>query len=290
MPAFVIHAFGQPPRKVVIDSSPIRVGRDPTADIVINEPAVSRDHAMFLADENGKWLVSCVSDTNPILVDGAIITAGTLVREGSEVLVGTSHMIIFSENAFTANQYVEGKRHFEQGACEKCKWSGLVSSLSKDPKCPRCAAALKTAVSYGSDARRSNEPMDVAERRAAAVGTAQMPLDQAQGMWAKIKAAKLSRLERVDGRDPDKAAAPLGDGKVVELSRRPGADLRLAGFVFGRVEIAWAASGYVAKSALSLASMKVNGKKVESAPLANGDVIEVGSNRFRFVTGKGAGA
>jgi hypothetical protein len=180
MPAFVIHALGAPPRKVVIDSSPIRIGRDTTADIIIQEPSVSRDHAMFLSDEQGRWHVSCVSDTNPIVVDGAVITSGTVAHEGTEVVIGASHMIIFSENAFTANQYIEAKRHFEQGLCEACKWSGMVSSLSKDPRCPRCAASLKAAASGGPDSLHSSQPMDVAQRRKFQVGTEAMPLDQAK--------------------------------------------------------------------------------------------------------------
>ncbi len=287
MPAFVIHALGAPPRKVVIDSSPIRIGRDTTADIIIQEPSVSRDHAMFLSDEQGRWHVSCVSDTNPIVVDGAVITSGTVAHEGTEVVIGASHMIIFSENAFTANQYIEAKRHFEQGLCEACKWSGMVSSLNKDPRCPRCAASLKAAASGGPDSLHSSQPMDVAQRRKFQVGTEAMPLDQAKDMWAKIKAAKTSHLERVDGRDADKPRVKLGEDGSVEVSRAPGAAFRLAGFAFGRVTIKWNGSRYVATSELSMASMKVNGKKSKSAELASGDVIEVGANRFRFVTGAG---
>ena len=79
----------------------------------------------------------------------------------------------------------------------------------------------------------------------------------------------------------------LAENASFVLGKDPGAALRLAGFVFGRVVVAWDGSRYVATSALSLASMKVNGKKAKVVKLAGGDVLEVGSNRFRFVTGKG---
>ena len=83
MPIFIIHALGQPPQKVRVDTPPVRVGREAGNDIVVHDKTVSRDHAMFLVDSAGRWVVSCVSDTNGVVVDGklkAIVSIGDIVK------------------------------------------------------------------------------------------------------------------------------------------------------------------------------------------------------------------
>ena len=39
----------------------------------------------------------------------------------------------------------------------------------------------------------------------------------------------------------------------------------------------------MALASLTMPRLKVNGVKTDRAPLNNGDVLEIGSNRFRFV-------
>src|SRR5437660_1643614 len=101
MPAFVIFALGQPPRRAMLEMSTIRVGRDPANEITLQGDTVSREHAAFVQGRDSRWSVRCTSQKNAIVVDGAIVTSQAGVVEGTEVLVGSDHLIIFSDNEIT---------------------------------------------------------------------------------------------------------------------------------------------------------------------------------------------
>ncbi|MBM4357056.1 MAG: FHA domain-containing protein [Deltaproteobacteria bacterium] len=310
MPAFVICTLSEPPRKVVVDGPPVRVGRDASNEIILTGRSVSREHAMFLTDGNGRWLVSCVSDTNPIVVNGALVTAGAPVGEGSEILVGTDALIVVSENAFTANAYMGAKRAFEKTSCPNCNWSGLVSSTRRISMCPRCARPIDAATRHlpdnekaqpalggpapgllGSTApglRSTGPGLGTTGPRAEEEQDATHMIDPAamMGMMNRMRVAQRSRLERIDGKDDERQSLQLAiDGKVT-LGKTPDASFKLHGMlVFGSLKIYWQKDRYVAESALSFPSMRINGSSQKLANLTNGDVLEVGSNRFRFVVG-----
>ncbi len=77
----------------------------------------------------------------------------------------------------------------------------------------------------------------------------------------------------------------LSESEVVTISKKPHATLRLHGFVWGGgLTIRWDGTHLQVTSAMVFPSMKVNGQKVNFAVLKDGDVIEVGRNRFRFLT------
>jgi hypothetical protein len=101
------------------------------------------------------------------------------------------------------------------------------------------------------------------------------------------KLVKQSRLERADDHEP--ARRPLGERQPVEISRSKDAVLRLFGLTFGgNVRVAWSGARFAATSTVFFPAMKINGVRTKSAPLSHDDVIEIGSNRFRFVTEEGA--
>lgn len=312
MPAFVICTLSEPPRKVVVDGPPVRVGRDASSEIILTGRSVSRDHAVFLSDDRGKWLVSCVSDTNPIVVDGALVTAGAPVGEGSEILIGADAMIIVSENSFTANAYMGVKRAFEQSSCPNCGWSGLVSSARRISMCPRCARPIDSAARHLPDNEKAQlgnslglggtapgllgDP-SAGGRRATLGGagaTSEAAGEQAtthmidpstmMGMMDRMRVAQRSRIERVDGKEDARQSTPLSIDTKVGFGKTPDASFKLHGlFVFGSLKVYWQRDRYVAESALSFPSMRINGAKTKLANLTSGDVIQVGSNRFRFV-------
>jgi hypothetical protein len=286
MPAFVICTLSEPPRKVVCDAPPVRVGRDGSNEIILTGRSVSREHAMFVPDETGRWHVSCVSDTNPIVVNGALVTTGAPVGEGTEVIVGADAMIVVSENAFTASAYMGAKRAFEKTNCANCGWTGLVSTARRITLCPRCTRAIDSAVRSLPD----NEKGLTGTNPGFATGdTATHMIDPEAmlGLAGRVKVAQSSRLERIDGKEIGQAVLPMSIDKKVVLGKTADAAFRLHGmFVFGAVRISWQKDRYVAESELSFpSSLRVNGERKDVANLRNGDVLEIGSNRFRFVVG-----
>lgn len=276
MPAFVIHRLGQNPQSIVVETPPVRVGRDPTCDLALPDDTVSREHAVFMRDAKGRWHVTCVSDTNPIVVDGALVRQGCEVTEGSEVVVGSEHLIIFSESAATASAYLGPKKGlYAREECAKCHWQGIVSHVRGSAVCPRCGAMEFLP-------RDSYRPAGAAE---ADTGRATMTVDPAaaRAVFKTLRAAKRSYLERIDGRDDGPQRRELAEGEALVLARGEGSAFPLSGVVVGSARVAWSGTRYVVESELTYPPLKVNGARATSAALEHGAVIEVGSNRFRYV-------
>ena len=62
--AIQIHLLAGPQagRRLVIRDSPITIGRDPSCDLVINEPAVSRRQLRLEQSDDGQWWIVNESD------------------------------------------------------------------------------------------------------------------------------------------------------------------------------------------------------------------------------------
>ena len=277
MPAFVIHTFGETPHVVEFDTPPVRIGRDPENDVVLADPAVSREHAAFVIGDDGSWVACCVSATNPIVVDGALITGGAPVTEGSEVLVGSEHLVIFTRDQGTARRYLGANTMLSKRECASCHWVGVVSYLRVAVACPRCKSTQfveRVSVRPGGPASAQN-----------AASTKALTAKDVREQFRLMQAAKLSHLERIDGRDADNARRELSDTVPFVLNASAAGSFEFAGLTRGTVSIRWGGMGFVAESDMTFPSMKVNGIETRRSPLVSGDVIEVGSNRFRLVTG-----
>jgi FHA domain len=274
MPTFVIHALGQSSRKVTLHTPPIRVGRAPESHLVLAGETVSRNHAVFEPDVAGRWWVACVSDTNPIVVDGKAVRR-KYVQEGSEVLIGQEHLVVFWTSERKAADYLGERDADIRTECRRCRWKGMIRAGSLAAAvCPDCGSLDI----HGENAyAREHEIAQVPEGATALFSTAHV-----QSYLARLKAAKGSRIERLDGHSP--ARKDLNDVEPLQLSRSKAAGLRLFGMTFGGlVLVEWDGKRFVATSTIVFPGMKVNGVVRAQAPLRHEDIIEIGSNRFRFV-------
>ncbi len=282
MPTFVVQTLGKPPSKVVVEKDQIRIGREEGNDIVLPEDSVSREHAVVSRDSSGRWSVGCVSTTNPIVVNGKLTRERLDLAEGGEVLVGSAFLLVFSEDPARADQYVNVKTVFQQGRCKGCGWEGMVSPARKAPVCPRCNGNEFIEVGgYSGEVRRaapSSEPPS------ARLQTTAMDQVAARKAFRSLKAAKGSRIERVDAHAGASPRKELTEDAAIVLRRSPDPLLNLHGFVIGQATVRWDGERYVVESAMLFPSLKVNDEKVRSAPLRSGDVISIGGNSFRFVT------
>jgi hypothetical protein len=275
MPTFVIGAIAKPMQTATLRGTRISVGRAATSDLLLAGGTVSREHALFVQDRSGQWSVECVSTKNAIVVDGVLITTSAVVREGSEILIGGEHLIIFSETQVAARAY-QGDPRFVACECPKCGWKGRLGAFRREFVCPKCGGASSPLSVYD----RSREA-----RRARDDSTAAVLGPEARERFDQLRSAKRSRLERIDGRsEGDQRRALAEDDPLLLGGKDPGA-LQLFGITLGDgVRIAWDGERYVAESSMLFPTMRVNGVKAQAAPLADGDVLEVGSNRFRVVT------
>lgn len=279
MPTFVIHQMGRPPKTATFDKDVIRAGRAAENDLVLPAPSVSREHAVFNRDGEGNWHVTCASQTNPLFVGGKLIGASAAVTEGTEILVGTEQLLIFTRNESTAGVYLGPQGVFHQFECERCQWTGMVSTVIHEPTCPRCGeAGLSQVQEYDHD-REAGSPTVVH-------GTETVNARAVKASLDAIKAAKQSHIERVDDVTEGHHSRVLTEQDTIFLGKDPDFAFYVAGFTLGKgVRIAWNGEAYALKSLLLFPRVKINGRPAKRAILRAGDVIAVGRNRFRFVVG-----
>jgi hypothetical protein len=226
---------------------------------------------------SGKWYLACTSQTNPVVVDGKLVKQSAWLAEGSEMLIGADHLLVFCENDQKASNYFgSGRARFEKKTCGRCDWAGMVSALRNDPECPKCGAkGLQGGDNYVPEKPKFVE-LEPDSTRA-------IDLDQMRAGLKNLKTAKQSHVERMDGfTGQGVTRKDLKESESLTLGR--GEDLHLQGFVFGRVTIAWNGRRYMISDRLLWGSLKVNGEACKETALKHGDVIEVGANRFKVVT------
>lgn len=276
MPTFVIHELKKLARKASLGGKTLRIGRDPSCELVLTGAAVSREHAVFQQDgATGNWFVYNRSQTNPLVVDGKLVSESAWVQEGSEILVGVDHLLIFSETEQKAATYFQaGRVRFDKKHCARCDWTGMVSGLREDPPCPRCGATGMTAAdAYVAQIAKEES---VVETRA-------MDLDAVRASLKQLKAAKRSHIERADGyTGGGSPRQDLSETEPLVLSRS--SELRLRGFVFGSVTVSWNGRRWMASSNLMFGALRVNGEPTKGTALKHGDVLDIGPNQFKVVT------
>ena len=277
MPAFVIHAMGKEPRKAVVDAAEVRVGRHEDNDIVLPGSTVSRKHAAFFKPPGMPWTVRCESETNPIVVDGQLVKDETLIADGAEVLIGAEFLLVFVEYEKALFKHMGARSVYAKTSCGICGWSGMLSALNARPVCPACG---------NREVRRQDEyDKNEAQQEADAGSTEMIDAGAVRAHLNRIKTAKRSRLERLDdGEGPRKK--DLEEGASLLISKKAGAAFKLFGMTMGEgVNVRWDGAHFRVETSLTYPAMKINGEKKARAILRDGDEIEVGKNRFRFVTG-----
>lgn len=269
MPILVIHQMGRPPRREAPTTTLVRIGRGPKNDVVLEGATVSRNHVTLAADPQGTWTATCVSRNNPIVVDGELVTGGARISEGSEILVGREHLVVFAQSGVKATEYMSQAGYFAKSVCAKCGWTGVVSTLRREPVCLRCG---------GTDVAVESPPKALADE-----ATTTMSTFEAEVGFVRLRNAKRSALERVEQGDGSGERFELAEDKVLVLGGSDAA-VELRGLTVGSARVTWNGTYFVAESAMTFPAMRVNGIKTKVAKLRHGDLVEIGSNRFRLVT------
>ena len=88
------------------------IGRAPSADIRLDLPTVSRQHAALLRDGRGEWRVADLGSKGGTLVNGAPVTESTPVRMGDSLSVGGVELLFLplsreEEEALAARRKAE---------------------------------------------------------------------------------------------------------------------------------------------------------------------------------------
>mgnify|MGYP002853914842 FL=1 len=87
---FEIRQHGKKPYQFESVKSTVFVGRDQSMDLVLDDPRVSRQHAVITSKE-GNYFIQDVGGRNPVRVNRKVVVRH-LLREGDAVLLGNTHL------------------------------------------------------------------------------------------------------------------------------------------------------------------------------------------------------
>ncbi|MUH60180.1 FHA domain-containing protein [Bifidobacterium canis] len=83
--------------RYLLDEDEVTVGRDPRADILLDDSTVSRQHAVFRR-ENGSYTVVDAGSLNGTYVNRQRVDQQTL-KNGDEIMIGKFRLIYFTNSA-----------------------------------------------------------------------------------------------------------------------------------------------------------------------------------------------
>ena len=87
---------------IPIQDSRMAIGRDQAADIVIDDPAVSRKHAEIVRANDGFLLLDLGSMNGSFVNEMEVGRVGKILRDGDEIRLGSGHSaLIFRESNFS---------------------------------------------------------------------------------------------------------------------------------------------------------------------------------------------
>ncbi|MBV8221238.1 MAG: FHA domain-containing protein [Solirubrobacterales bacterium] len=78
-------------KRLVVGPSGVTIGRGRQADVVLNDPNVSRQHAE-IRPRGGSWVLADLGSTNGSKLNGRQIEGSEVLRDGDEIEVGESLM------------------------------------------------------------------------------------------------------------------------------------------------------------------------------------------------------
>ena len=83
--------------RYLLDEDEVSVGRDPSADILLDDSTVSRSHAVFRR-EQGTYSVNDVGSLNGTYVNRQRVDHA-LLKNGDEIMIGKFRLVFFTKSA-----------------------------------------------------------------------------------------------------------------------------------------------------------------------------------------------
>lgn len=266
MPYVEVFRSGRKEREVSIEGFEATVGRDPTARLRLDDPAVSRLHARLFTRDGG-WMLEDLQTSNGTFVNGAR-EFSCPVRDGDRIQVG-DWVLVFrrppGEIAPVAPPKFVSRRNFAQSlaAAKGVAWEPLVDAPDEDSatRIERLSDVLQRAHPPEGSTRVVN-PRDLAKKRQEAMSRLGPHLEHA-------------------GRP-----IPLDRERLVIGGPRSKADVKIPGARgFGSVILERRDGAVVAKWKGVLGALRVDGKRRRKMQLSDGDSFEALGVRLTFRTG-----
>jgi hypothetical protein len=127
MPRFIIHQGREVGRVFEIaEGRPTSIGRAKSSNLVLDDPTVSRLHAVLLATPDGQWQIVDRSNSNGLKINGRV-TQESVLHTNDEVLIGP-YRLCFEDSA-TRNIMSYGTARLPEGVDRLVNGSFYSSSL-----------------------------------------------------------------------------------------------------------------------------------------------------------------
>src|SRR5579875_1185729 len=98
MPRFLIHHSGEDTRVFEITGDrPISIGRAKSSNLVLDDPSVSRQHAVVHSTIDSRWQIIDRSSANGVKVNGRVVKEATL-SGNDEILLGEYRLRFFDDS------------------------------------------------------------------------------------------------------------------------------------------------------------------------------------------------
>jgi pSer/pThr/pTyr-binding forkhead associated (FHA) protein len=92
MPSLTILNGDQSGTQFVLSIRPLAIGRDPSRDIQVTDPKVSRKHAMVRHDEGNYMIAPSTKALNGVVVNGDAIEDEARLRHGDIITLGETDL------------------------------------------------------------------------------------------------------------------------------------------------------------------------------------------------------
>jgi pSer/pThr/pTyr-binding forkhead associated (FHA) protein len=101
-------------RTFYLDEPTVSIGRQPSNDISLDDPYVSRNHCL-IRNEGDEYMLEDLNSANGTYVDDARVKGSAHLREGSLIQIGNS-LFVFKLQNHNESMALSGNRaEFEQG-------------------------------------------------------------------------------------------------------------------------------------------------------------------------------
>ena len=231
-----------------LDGVQFYVGRGDGADILLDNPAVSRNHALIFR-EGERWRVKRLSLRSGIYVNGGKMNEATL-KEGDRIEIG-DFLLAFHEGDLNADE----------------------------ARAARVNAALSQIAKVADESLKKESGGGKLLDRTLALGTQQL-----RNIREEMQNLRSVSLMALTPMQPDCFALSKS---VMTIGKAAQCDIRLpGGFTVGglHARISRHGENWYIEHLGGFSVTKVNGRKVEETRRLNDeDEIEIGPHRFRFV-------
>lgn len=266
MPYVEIFRSGRKAREVPVEGFEVTVGRDATARLRLDDPAVSRLHARLYA-KDGAWMIEDLQTSNGTFVNGAREFSCAL-RDGDRIQVA-DWVLVFrrpaGEVAPSAPPKFVSRRNFARGLANAkgVAWEPLVEAPDED------------------SATRIERVSDVMQRAHPPVGGTRV-VDPRE--LARKRQEAMSRLG--PHLEHEGKPIPLDRERLVIGGPKSKADVKLArARGFGSVLFERRDDAFVARWKGLLGALRVGGKRRRKVQLRDGDSFEALGVRLTFRSG-----